>query len=131
MKKQKRNYEIFNISFLDIISCGFGAIVLLLLISKTNVSDQGFSDLDKIISNFSLQRDNVQTLEKEIKKIENNLYLLKNEKKFLEDKIKLIVLGTIAPNHMLLSEMKFEFGFRLRFNSIMNNDIIYIYCELN
>ena len=89
MKKQKRNYEIFNISFLDIISCGFGAIVLMLLLSKTNVSDQGFSDLDKIISNFSLQRDNVQTLEEEIKKIENSLFLLKNEKKFLEDKIKL------------------------------------------
>jgi len=34
MKQQKRGFEIFNLSFLDVISCGFGAIVLLVLISK-------------------------------------------------------------------------------------------------
>ena len=35
MKKNKRKeVEIFNLSFLDVISCGFGAIILLLVISK-------------------------------------------------------------------------------------------------
>ena len=35
MKKNKRKaIEIFNLSFLDVISCGFGAIILLLVISK-------------------------------------------------------------------------------------------------
>lgn len=34
MKQKKRNFEIFSLSFLDVISCGFGAIVLLVLISK-------------------------------------------------------------------------------------------------
>ena len=34
MKRKKRELEIFNLSFLDIISCGFGAMVLLILISK-------------------------------------------------------------------------------------------------
>lgn len=38
MKKKKREFDIFNLSFLDIISCGFGAIVLLVLISKTDIS---------------------------------------------------------------------------------------------
>ncbi|MBO6783930.1 MAG: VWA domain-containing protein [Alphaproteobacteria bacterium] len=33
MKKRQRNFEIFNLSFLDVISCGFGAVVLLVLIS--------------------------------------------------------------------------------------------------
>jgi hypothetical protein len=32
---RRRTFEIFSLSFLDVISCGFGAIVLLLLISKT------------------------------------------------------------------------------------------------
>jgi len=89
MKNKKRNFDIFNISFLDVISCGFGAIVLLLLISKTNVSDQGFSDLDKILSNFSIQKENVESLEEETKRIENNLLILKSEKKLLKDEIKL------------------------------------------
>jgi len=35
MKHQRRSFDIFNLSFLDIISCGFGAVVLLVLISRT------------------------------------------------------------------------------------------------
>ena len=34
MKRRERGFDIFNLSFLDVISCGFGAIVLLVLISK-------------------------------------------------------------------------------------------------
>jgi len=33
MKKQRRTIDIFNLSFLDVVSCGFGAIILLLVIS--------------------------------------------------------------------------------------------------
>jgi hypothetical protein len=34
MKKRSRGLDIFSLSFLDVISCGFGAIVLLVLISR-------------------------------------------------------------------------------------------------
>ena len=34
MKRRRRLIEVFNLSFLDVISCGFGAIVLLLVIMK-------------------------------------------------------------------------------------------------
>jgi hypothetical protein len=34
MKRRRRETEIFSMSFLDVISCGFGAIILLLVISK-------------------------------------------------------------------------------------------------
>jgi len=34
-RRQRKNSEDFNISFLDVICCGFGAIVLLLMITKT------------------------------------------------------------------------------------------------
>jgi hypothetical protein len=33
-KKQRRQVEIFNLSFLDVVSCGFGAIILLLIIVR-------------------------------------------------------------------------------------------------
>jgi hypothetical protein len=35
MKKKRREQEEFSVSFLDVICCGFGAIVLLLMIAKT------------------------------------------------------------------------------------------------
>lgn len=34
MKKNRREGDAFNIAFLDIITCGFGAIILLLMIAK-------------------------------------------------------------------------------------------------
>lgn len=33
-KKQRRQVDIFNLSFLDVVSCGFGAIILLLIIVR-------------------------------------------------------------------------------------------------
>ncbi len=37
MKRRRRSIEVFSLSFLDVISCGFGAIVLLLVIMKISV----------------------------------------------------------------------------------------------
>lgn len=34
MKRRRRTIEVFNLSFLDVVSCGFGAIILLLVIIK-------------------------------------------------------------------------------------------------
>ena len=34
MKKRRRDIEIFSLSFLDVICCGFGAIILLFVLSK-------------------------------------------------------------------------------------------------
>ena len=33
-RRQRRGVDIFNLSFLDVVSCGFGAIILLLVIVK-------------------------------------------------------------------------------------------------
>ena len=38
MRKKRRENEAFSISFLDVITCGFGAIILLLLIARTGDS---------------------------------------------------------------------------------------------
>ncbi len=35
MKIKKKDFDIFTLAFLDIISCGFGAVILLVLISNT------------------------------------------------------------------------------------------------
>ena len=44
-RQNKRNISEISISFLDVISCGFGAIVLLLLIAKT--VDSSFFETEK------------------------------------------------------------------------------------
>jgi hypothetical protein len=47
MKIKKKDFDIFNLSFLDIITCGFGAIVLLVLISHTD-RDTPESNVDQV-----------------------------------------------------------------------------------
>ena len=46
MKLNRKDLQIFNLSFLDIISCGFGAVVLLVLISN-NAPDTSQSSVDE------------------------------------------------------------------------------------
>ena len=47
VKSRDRELEIFSISFLDVISCGFGAIVILVLLSRTAVVG-GVVDVERI-----------------------------------------------------------------------------------
>ena len=49
MKIKKKDFDIFNLSFLDVISCCFGAVVLLVLISKTD-RDTPQSSADQVES---------------------------------------------------------------------------------
>lgn len=54
MKRRQREFDIFNLSFLDIISCGFGAVVMLVLISKTSddVAIAGKDQIEDLLRNL-------------------------------------------------------------------------------
>ena len=64
MKIKKKDFNIFNLSFLDVISCSFGAVVLLVLISNTDrdtpqsSADQVESLLEQVIT-LKSQVDNL------------------------------------------------------------------------
>tara|TARA_R110002073_G_scaffold27244_4_gene88193 strand:- start:70 stop:1020 length:951 start_codon:yes stop_codon:yes gene_type:complete len=64
MKIRKKDFDIFNLSFLDVISCGFGAVVLLVLISNTDrdtpqsTTDQVESLLEQVMT-LKSQVDNL------------------------------------------------------------------------
>ncbi|MEM7071127.1 MAG: hypothetical protein AAF403_05145 [Pseudomonadota bacterium] len=79
MKKRKTGLEIFSLSFLDIISCGFGAIVLLILISRpsndVSASLQSTQDL-AIVKDLERQKQNI---EDEIKQFEADLAFLQQQ----------------------------------------------------
>jgi hypothetical protein len=56
--KKRRNIEIFSLSFLDCVCCGFGALILLLVLSKTAepiIFEEYSKDLDKVVA--KLQED--------------------------------------------------------------------------
>jgi len=97
MRKSRREFEIFNISFLDVISCGFGAIVLLVLISNT--SDQGpnhdASEVSDLLRNIYVAEDRLADANKALDAAEQELAdqyriksVLKKEQKNLEKKLR-------------------------------------------
>jgi hypothetical protein len=62
-KNKRRDFEVFSLSFLDCICCGFGAIILLFVLSK-------FSE-PKIIQQVRVDLDSlIIKLEKEIVEIQ-------------------------------------------------------------
>ena len=65
MKKQRRGSEEFSIAFLDVICCGFGAIILLLMITKT----MSPVVLEDSASNFDAQ----------IKDLQKSLFTIRGE----------------------------------------------------
>ena len=64
MKLPKRNASIYGMAFLDVISCGFGAIVLLVLISRP-----GFAPVEETQTSALLQR--TFELEAELKQLDS------------------------------------------------------------
>jgi hypothetical protein len=68
MRIRKKDFDIFNLSFLDVISCGFGAVVLLVLISKTSedTSKSSLDEAEALLTQVVFLETKIDTLEKEI-----------------------------------------------------------------
>ena len=72
MKKQRKGIDIFSLSFLDVVSCGFGAIILLLVLSK--VSEPLV--VEKMSTNL---RGQVQELEQQLHEIRGESQVMKRQ----------------------------------------------------
>ena len=56
--KRRRNIEIFSLSFLDCVCCGFGALILLLVLSKTAepvIFEEYSLNLDKVLAKLQAE----------------------------------------------------------------------------
>ena len=89
MKKiNRRNSEVFSLSFLDIISCGFGAIVILLLVAKTGVSDNLLSKTKDDVIAYVEQQEILEKSKQKKENIANQLNILSSQKNKLNKSIK-------------------------------------------
>ena len=84
MKKQRKGIDIFNLSFLDVISCGFGAIILLLVLSKVSeplVAEQMSRDLRSRVQKLDTQLHAIRDRSQSVKR-----QLASSEEKLLQEK---------------------------------------------
>ena len=92
MNKRKNN-EVFSMSFLDIMACGFGALVLILLISEFNeveIIENKYTaemflnvknELNQTKSDLSITQDNLDSKINELITIRTDLETTLNELK--------------------------------------------------
>lgn len=123
MKKQNRKISSFNLSFLDIMFCGFGAVVLLVLIINSNaVSDNKIkyqdltSEVDKIkieIKSGKIYHTNLQEIlqNNKLQAEEIKINIEQNNKTAddLKQKVQLAKQQTLAlknHNNLLQSDLK-------------------------
>lgn len=73
MKVKKKEFTLFNLSFLDIISCGFGAVVLLVLISNTTEDDSRSSvvEVERLLAQVITLENSIDGLSREIDRQKN------------------------------------------------------------
>lgn len=74
MKRKQRETEIFSLSFLDVICCGFGAIILLLVLSEFGqplVIEKSRNDL-----------------ESQLKRLQEELFVIRGDSERLERELK-------------------------------------------
>jgi len=63
MKRRARGGDIFSLSFLDVVSCSFGAVVLLLLISKSGFTEADANrDISALLARTFQVEDEIQQL---------------------------------------------------------------------
>lgn len=68
MKLRKKELDIFSLSFLDVISCAFGAVIMLILIAKTDVdvSDAGQENISSLLASLIGLQNSVLETEQQI-----------------------------------------------------------------
>lgn len=73
MARKKRNFTTFNLSFLDIMSCGFGAVVLVFLIIDHSIKVESKELNQDLLSETTLLEEDVSEGEAGLVKLRNTL----------------------------------------------------------
>ncbi len=67
MKRRERSGDIFSMSLLDVVSCGFGAMILLLLITKSGFTEADVNvDLSALLDRTFQTEDSIRRLSEEL-----------------------------------------------------------------
>jgi hypothetical protein len=100
MARKRRQFEVFSMSFLDCMSCGFGAVILFFMIINAQVKESTEQDPTKLMAE-------TKRLEVEILEGRKNMVLAKNTIETLEEE-KQTAEGKIAQIIALIKELREE-----------------------
>jgi len=87
--KRRREFEVFSMSFLDAICCGFGAIILLFIVSRTSEPgrlEESERDLDGLIAQYERELNEIVGETERVRRDEANTSSdLRTDRRRIED----------------------------------------------
>lgn len=94
MKKKEREFEIFNLSFLDVISCAFGALILILLIVRPGIEEiednLNVKDFENLVLEISKKKENIFKIKENIFRLNTDIESIDTDKLLYLEKIESI-----------------------------------------
>ena len=82
MKRRKRETEVFSLSFLDCICCGFGAVLLLFVLTVGKKSDTLIDIKAKIEQVIGQMENDISLKDQELKALQRSLTTIRNENRY-------------------------------------------------
>ncbi len=73
MARKKRGFTTFSLSFLDIMSCGLGAVALVFLIMKHDIDNEGNIDPPELLSEVNLLEEDIRDGEAQLVRAKNTV----------------------------------------------------------
>ena len=71
MARQKRNFTVFSLSFLDVMSCGFGAVILIFLIIDHSIEVESQELNRDLLSEVNLLEEDITDGRKDLVRVRN------------------------------------------------------------
>ncbi len=103
MARKRRQFEIFTMSFLDCMSCGFGAVILFFMIINSHVNATTDTETQAMMAETNLLEIEVLEGRKNLALARNSIQKLETETITAEDRIS-IILALIAELQAELAE---------------------------
>lgn len=115
MKRRKRETEIFSLSFLDCICCGFGAVLLLFVLTVGKKSDTIISIQATIEQKIGQMDNDISNKEKELKALQRSLTTIRNRNRY--------ATVEIVEKKKMQTELEDEFALLLAQLASMEEDL--------
>lgn len=115
MKRKKREHEIFSLSFLDCICCGFGAVLLLFVLTVGKKSDTLIDIKAKTEQVIGLMENDISLKDKELKDLQRSLTRVRARNYNAEEEI--------VEKLKMQTELEDEFALLLAQLSSMEEDL--------
>ncbi len=87
MKRQRREVQGFNLSFLDVVCCGFGAIILLLVLTKSSelvVLEETRQDMDAMVADLQAR---IEEIRGQARVLNRELTAARDQRSELQDRV--------------------------------------------